>query len=371
MKVKRVKFKHAHEIANLPNGEHSDANTPGLSLIKRESGNHSWTLLYRHHGKQKRWTIGPLDRISLKEARKRARTRSDDPVGEKKQQRLDEANAVTFEQLCKRYIQEYAEQNQRFWKQTRTALRHPRFNSWKRRSITEIERRDVKKLLATISGDGLANQVRAQLHSLFNFALDEDLQLINPVSRTKRRFVPSRDRVLTDDEIRSAWKVPLFRLMLLTGQRPDNVKKICRSEINENVWTIPASTFKLKHAHVAPLVPTAIETLAELQNRGEDRYFAPHECLGVIALLDELGVSDARPKDLQRTCRTRLSMLNVIPSTAELVQGHSIPGIRSVYDRHDYFSQKYEALQKWESELLRILDREPRKVIKFQSSYTK
>ena len=367
MKVKRVKFKHAREISNLPNGEHSDVNTPGLSLIKRDTGKHSWSLLYRYNGKQKRWTIGRLDRITLKEARRLARTRSDDPVGDKIKQRLDEANTVTFEQLSDRYIKEWAEQNQRFWKQTRSALRHPRFNSWKRRPVTEIERRDVKKLLGTISGGGLANQVRAQLHALFNFALDEDLLLVNPVFRTKRRFVQSRDRVLTDDEIRSAWKIPLFRLMLLTGQRPDNVKKICRLEINENVWTLPASKFKLKRVHVVPLVPTAIELLAELPKTETDRYFAPHECLGLIALL-EIGVPNARPKDLQRTVRTRLAMLNVWPDTAELIQGHTLPKVRGTYDRHDYFSQKHAALTKWESELLRIIDGETRKVIKFSKA---
>ena len=360
-----MRFKHAQEISNLPLGEHFDANTPGLSLIKRRSGKNSWTLLYRHNSpKLKRWTIGRLDRITLKEARRRVRARSDDPVGEKKQQRLDEANAVTFEQLSDRYIKEWAAKNQRFWKKTDTALRHPRFTSWKRRSVTEIERSDVKKLLATIPGDGLANQVRAQLHALFNFALDEDLLLVNPVTRTKKRSAPSRDRVLTDDEIRSAWKVPLFRMLLLTGQRPDNVKQICRSEIIKNEWTIPASKFKLKHVHVAPLVPTAIETLAELPKR-VDRYFATHECLGLIARLDKLGVPNAKPKDLQRTVRTRLSSLNVLPDTAERIQGHVLPGVRGTYDRHDYFSQKYEAMSRWESELLRIIDGDTRRVITF------
>ena len=367
-----MKFKQAREIPNLPEGEHFDANTPGLSIIKRESGNHSWTLVYRINGKQKRWTIGRYPRISLKEARRRVRTRSDDPVGDKKKLRIEEAekaNVVSFEQLCARYIKEHAEQNQRFWKQTRSALKHPRFNSWRKTPVTEITRRDVKQLLAKIPGSGgLANQVRANLHAIFNFALDEDiLEIINPVTRTKRRSVQSRDRVLTDDEIRSVWQVPLFRMILLTGQRPDNVKKICRSEINENVWTIPSKKFKLKKIHVAALVPTAIKTLQELPKRGEDRYFTPHECLGLIALLDELGVPDSKPKDLQRTCRTRLSMLNVIPSTAEIIQGHS-QGIRSVYDRHDYFSQKYDAMQKLELDLIRIIEGEASKVIKFSKA---
>ena len=209
MKVKRVKFKYAREIPNLPNGEHQRWYSRTLAH-KTRHGKTQLVIalpLQRQAETMDNWTSG--SRI-LERGSRRARTRPDDPQGEKKQQRLDEANTVTFEQLSDRYIKEWAEQNQRFWKQTRSALRHPRFNSWKRRPVTEIERRDVKKLLATISGGGLANQVRAHLHALFNFALDEDLLLVNPVARTKRRFVQSRDRVLTDDEIRSVWKVPIF-----------------------------------------------------------------------------------------------------------------------------------------------------------------
>ena len=360
-----MKFTYAQEIPGLTVGEHFDSNTPGLSLIVRESGKHSWTLLYRHNGKQKRWTLGRLDHVSLKEARTQVRKRSDDPVGDKKRQRLADSRTVSFEQLSERYIEGWAKPRQRFWKPTAASLQHKRFNPWKHRPVTEIERRDVRQLLADISGNGTANQTRALLHSLFNFAISQDVLLVNPVARIEKRPSVARERVLTDDEIRSAWGIPLFRMILLTGQRPDNVKQICRSEITDNVWTIPASTFKLKRTHVAPLVSTATETLAELPESG-DRYFTPIECLGLIALLDKLGVPNARPKDLQRTVRTRLAMLNVLPDTAERIQGHVLPGIRSVYDRHDYFSQKYEALQRWESALLAIVDREPKMVINFK-----
>ena len=84
MKLIRKQFKYAQEIPKLPNGEHSDANTPGLFLIKRESSKHTWTYLYRVvSGKQKRWTLGRLDRISLKQAREMVH-KSSDPVETKK-----------------------------------------------------------------------------------------------------------------------------------------------------------------------------------------------------------------------------------------------------------------------------------------------
>ena len=77
-------------------------------------------------------------------------------------------------------------------------------------------------------------------------------------------------RVLTDDEIRSVWQVPIVPYDFThSASDPDNVKKICRSEINENVWTIPSKKFKLKKIHiVAALVPTAIKTLARVTKEG-------------------------------------------------------------------------------------------------------
>ena len=313
-----------------------------------------------------------------KEARRKVRTRTDDPVGDKKSLRreeaqrvIDESNSVSYEQLVTLYIDKYAKTNQRSWQQTAAALRNSRFDDWKARPVTQIDRRDVKKLHDEITGNAVANQTRALLHMLFQFAIDEEIVSVNPVT-VKRRKVVSRDKVLTDDEIRSIWHVPLFRLSLLTGQRPTNVREIERSEIEGNEWSIPAAKFKLNRVHVVPLVKTAMETLSELPVRG-DRYFIASDCFRLIKKLDELGVPNARPKDLQRTVRTRMSGLNIWPDTAERVQGHAIPGSRGAYDRHDFLKQKGDALRRWENELLRIVEGSG-KVLRFgegvQNRYT-
>ena len=220
MKLIRKQFKYAQEIPKLPNGEHSDSNTPGLFLRKRESGRHSWSYLYRVNGKQKRWTLGRLEKISLKQAREMVH-KSSDPVAAKKSLRLEENKKLSFGRLAERYVEEHSKKF-REWKKTQTALKHKRFKSLTRRPVTEIEKHDVKTLLAGIPGNGLANQTRALLHSIFNFAIEEDiLTTINPVSQIKRRPSFSRTRVLNDEEIKAAWNVPLFKVMLLTSTKAD------------------------------------------------------------------------------------------------------------------------------------------------------
>jgi len=53
--------------------------------------------------------------------------------------------------------------------------------------------------------------------------------------------------------------------------------------------------------------------------------------------------------------RTELSACKVRPDIAEIVTGHVIPGIRSVYDRHDFKEERQAALEVWDVRLSRIV----------------
>jgi integrase len=53
--------------------------------------------------------------------------------------------------------------------------------------------------------------------------------------------------------------------------------------------------------------------------------------------------------DLRRTARSLMSRCGVSADTGERVLGHLLPGVRKVYDRHDYFEEKQDALRKLEA----------------------
>ena len=75
----------------------------------------------------------------------------------------------------------------------------------------------------------------------------------------------SRDRVLSDDELRRVWTAcdavgwpfgPLVHLLILTGQRRDEVAEMQWSEVDLDgkTWTLPRSRAKNDQAHsVSPL----------------------------------------------------------------------------------------------------------------------
>jgi hypothetical protein len=66
-------------------------------------------------------------------------------------------------------------------------------------------------------------------------------------------------------------------------------------------------------------------------------------------------VAHWRLHDLRRTCRTGMGMLGVPQHVAELVIGHSLPGIVGVYDRHSYLAEQRDALNRWANHVLKVV----------------
>ena len=57
------------------------------------------------------------------------------------------------------------------------------------------------------------------------------------------------------------------------------------------------------------------------------------------------GVKDWTLHDCRRTTRTLMSRAGVDKDHAERCLGHVIPGVRGVYDRHEYHSEKQQAYE--------------------------
>src|ERR1700726_2689190 len=86
----------------------------GLWLQVTPAGTKSWLLRYMLNGRARSMGLGPLDLVPLADARERAREArrklldGRDPIearkGQRAQQRLDEALAVSFQQCGESYI---------------------------------------------------------------------------------------------------------------------------------------------------------------------------------------------------------------------------------------------------------------------------
>jgi integrase len=172
----------------------------------------------------------------------------------------------------------------------------------------------------------------------------------------------ARDRTLTNDEIRKLWgaaegsRTPYARMLqfiLLTGARRAEAAELPWSEIDGTGWMLVDTRNKTKVDHFRPLTEQA-RSLLPAPVDGCPFVFTTDGMNPISgfskfkALFDEeTGLSDWTVHDLRRTARTLMSRAGVPTDIAERCLGHVIGGVRAVYDRHEYFTEKqkaYEAL---------------------------
>jgi integrase len=386
----------------------------GLYFIVQPSGVKSWALRYRRKsdGRAIKHTIGSYPMLTLKDARSKATElraeieRGADPHGDKVVARRRQAEGNdTFEAAARRYVEKYQYRNNRSWEWAarllglavdpgatvepktcpplvviRDGSKDPRgrrrlslADRWGARRLADITDADILTVLDQISERApiLANRVLAVLNSFFAWAASKNVKLVaaNPCTGLERPAKEqSRDRVLTDDELRAVWLAAnelghphtgILRLLILTGQRRDEIGDLRWSEVDleERVLHLPKERTKNGRAHDVPLSAPALAILAGLPRLVDaDRVFTIKRrpvtnFSWMKKKLDTLtGVSGWTLHDLRRTVASGLQRLGVRLEVTEAVLNHrggSMAGIVSVYQRHDYAAEKRDALQRW------------------------
>jgi len=128
------------------------------------------------------------------------------------------------------FIEIYAKPKNRGWEAVRATFR--KFASLDDKPIGDITRADVVKVLDGIAANRTpiaANRAMSAIKKLFAWSLDRGVISVHPlVGLRKPGIERSRDRVLTDEELKSFWLAtedlgfpfgPAIQLMALTGQR--------------------------------------------------------------------------------------------------------------------------------------------------------
>ena len=356
-------------VASPERRELPDGYVRGLYLVVQPvTGSKSWAVRYRYAGKTRKHTIGKYPTFGLKDARDAAikvlRTVSEghDPA----QQRLgsiEDAAAHFLEQHCKDYRPRWRREAERL-------LRVNVLSRWRGRKIAEITRADVKALLADLNKTPvMANRTHSVVHTLFSWAVENDLITVSPVAGIKRpnRETP-RDRVLTDDELRAVWRAAdkegfpygtIVQLLILTGQRRGEVTGLAWSEIDldSGVWTLPRERTKNGRRHTVPLARQAVAIIQKAPQISDAYVFSTNGTRplggfsGRKARLDQLaGIKAWTVHDLRRTVASGFAGLGTDLAVIEKVLNHTsgtFAGIVGVYQRHGFTEEKRAALQQW------------------------
>ena len=331
--------------------------------------------------------LGTYPAISLAEARQKAFEllgavqRGEDPARDRKQKH----SAGTFEELAELYLERHARPHKKpsSVREDTRILNTYLLPAWGRRKFESITRSDVIRLLDEIKfkrdAPIMANRVKALASTIFNFASRKALvpeTFANPCANVEQPTKEtSRDRVLSDDEIRGLWEdlgnraeptASIYRLVLLTGQRPGEVKAMqWRDMDGENIWTIPATETKNKREHKVPLSSHALVIIEKLRPiTGETDFVFASPDGGHIRWLQKMSQRIQKntefhfwPHDLRRTCATNLSKLGVDDVTIAKILNHSWPQrhMTAVYNRWDRLPEMKRALELWGQQVERIV----------------
>lgn len=369
-----------------------DDRLPGFGVRVAQSGRKSFIVRYSAaDGRKRRLTLGAYPMLSLADARDKARealaavARGEDPQGKKKAER----QAPTFGELAKVYLERHAKVKKRRWREDERVLRVDLLPHWKRRKAKSIGRQDVSELLDGIVARGapiMANRVKALISKIYNFGIGRGMVEHNPcLGVPMPAKARQRDRVLSEDEIRSLWGVldhedlvmaATFKMRLLTAQRGVEVLAMRWEHIDGDWWTIPAEVAKNGLTHRVPLAPQVQSLLDELRpvTGGSVWVFASPRRKGAhITAVQKAAERIAKraevdfvPHDLRRTAASFMTSMGISRLVVSKILNHVESGITAVYDRHSYDAEKRQALVRWAGKMDEILGhgREPAKVVR-------
>ena len=383
----------------------------GFGLKVTPRGAKSYVFAYRLGGREatkKRFTIGkhgsPWTPAS---ARQRAEElaaivgKGEDPMLTEKERREDAVN-LEFGAYTGRFITAYPTlprkggrpRSPRWTAYAALILRTRAVPAFKGKTIKTITKANVAAFLDSMADQpALRRNASAVLRRVFAWAVERDDIAMSPLIGSKPPpSVPAREHLLSDAELALVWKAaegidypfgPLFRLLIATGQRREEVSAMDWREVDQDsaTWTLPASRAKNGKAHIVPLNSLAVAALDAMApsevcawpSRGfvftttgktpvsghsgaKERLDAKMLALGAQSTSGE-ALEPWRVHDIRRTFATGLQRLGIRFEVTEAVLNHvsgAKSGVAGVYQRHDWADEKRAALDAW-AEHVRLL----------------
>lgn len=372
----------------------------GLYFRKQTPSGAAWTLRYRYAGKERWLVLGDFPDMSLAQARVEARgarvllDQGKDP-GVVRRAAEDEARGRgSFKELAEDWFRVEIQGRLKHPEVPRRYLDNCLLPAFGSTAAADVRASDIARLLEKVKnerGPTASNDLMRFTKRVFAFGVRRDLVTGNPASDFTPRLDAGgtekpRDRALSIEELTKLFdairKTPTFggdnllaiKLLLALCLRKGELlaARWCEFDLDGEgdagpVWHLPAERTKTKEALDIPLVPEVVRWLKTVreyaagseyvfpQRRRDHRQRVPYmglDTLNVALTRVAHGLEDFTLHDLRRTARTHLARLGVPREVAERCLGHKQRGVEGTYDRHDYFDERREALERWTKLLL-------------------
>ena len=376
--------------ADLGNGRN------GFAICIYPSGVKSWFFIYTFEGKRYSMGLGNYPEVGIAQAAEKfdghwaVLKSGKNPAMLEGQKKEERRKAPTFTGLAEEYLERHAKRFKKSWKEDERIVNFDIIPAWGNIKAADIKKRDVIVLLEKIVERGspaMANNTFRLIRKIFNYAVEKDILPYTPCDGVKEPSPKiARERVLTEEEIKTFWKnlaecyvsdevQRALKLILVTGQRPGEVAGMHTREIDGHWWTIPSERAKNGRANRVYLTDLALYLIGDTYGKDyvfptprkeKERPVEAHALAiavrrnlafetkdekGKKITVNRLGVEQFTPHDLRRTAATFMAQMGVMDEVIDSVLNHAKQGVIRVYNQYRYDKEKQTALESWARKL--------------------
>lgn len=382
----------------------------GLIFFAKESSAHrgqaSWILRYRFGGRPREKVLGRYPDISLKDARelaRRDRAQVQQGIDVGAQKRLEKLKVLEMENvqgLGQLWYERYIQKKIKNPAVVERVLRRHVYPVIGKLAINDVRPHHIDHVLTKIVAGGaptVANDAMRYLFRMFHYAAKRKWTEANPVSgfdiadaggtETPRdRWLSYEDLGRLAQDMRETAnfgrnnELAVWLLLALCVRKMELLSAKCSDfDLRNGIWKLQPNRTKTNSYIEIPLARQVIVWLEEtivlacgsdylfparrlirIKN-GEPRrnrfeHISPDTLNVALKRLPLKDIEHFTVHDMRRTARTQLGALGVDPFVAERALNHKLPGTQGIYDRHDYFPERRQALKQW-ADMLGALSR--------------
>jgi integrase len=348
----------------------------GLHLYVTTAGGRAWRLAYRLDGKPQTATFGQYPEVSLAEARAkrddvRRKLREGEPVKAPKPK-----DVPTLQQAVDLYWSGRKDVGEDYRADVTRGLARHVYPLLGGRPVDQVATEDLLQVLNKMNADGryvYVRKVRMWLEQVFDWAVAQLHCKVNPAALINPRKAFGKAKVQSFAAL-AVKDVPAFmarlslegliqsaqacRLLALTWVRTKELRMMEWTEIDGDLWTIPAGKMKRAKDLLVPLSRQALAVIANMCARGRgSKYVFPNDQRpnrpmsenAVLYVIGAIGYGGQMTGHGWRSvASTWANELGYNPDAIERQLAH-VPGdkVRGIYNRALYLKERRLLLQDW------------------------
>jgi len=377
-------------LSNLNTAGRYVGSEKGLHLLVKQNGKKNWIMRYTYGAKRHDLAFGAFPEISIAEAKKKAQearhklNQGINPIEERRQRKQALIKKTSKSITFKEFALSYVERRQHEWTNTKHkeqwiyTLKNFAFPVIGEMSLDEIDTDQVRKILEPIwvIKTETASRLRSRIELILSAATTLKLRsgqnpaiwrghldtLLSPPNKLKNvehhKALPYKALTSFIAQLREMDNVGALALefLILNASRTGEVIGGLRTEVEDDLWIIPAKRMKAKKEHRVPLCPRSLEILSIAKAMDEDSIYLfsrngkklSNMAMPMMLRRLKIGVT---VHGFRSTFRDWVSEeTDHSPEAAEKALAHTIGSkVEAAYRRGDLFERRRKLLLDWEA----------------------